>query len=68
MDNVDKVVLIVVVGILMSVAHSAANLEAREKRCIDDVLYMLTDNGYWLAYDRGCKAVTKPTSTQLNNA
>ena len=59
MDNVDKAVLIVVVGLMMVVVSSAANLEVPEKKCIDDRLYWLTDNGYWQAYNNACKAVTK---------
>lgn len=33
--------------------------DPREKKCIDGTLYWLTDQGYWLAYNKKCKVLTK---------
>lgn len=52
----EKVILISVICLVISVGYSVVNLkDTREKKCIDGALYWLTDQGYWLATNYNSK-------------
>ena len=60
MSRSDKVIAIIVLGFMLALFVRVTNMEQPVKKCIDDRLYRLTDNGYWIAdsFKPSCKLVT----------
>tara|TARA_R110002073_G_scaffold271947_1_gene435508 strand:- start:325 stop:528 length:204 start_codon:yes stop_codon:yes gene_type:complete len=61
MSRTDKVIVVaLVLGFMLALFVKVTNMEQPVKKCIDDRLYRLTDNGYWVAYSYkpSCKLVT----------
>ena len=60
MSRTDKIIVIIVLGFMLALFVRVTNIEQPVKKCIDDRLYHLTDNGYWIAYSYkpSCKLVT----------
>ena len=61
MSNKDNVILIIFFGFMLALFIGVTNMvTGAVEKCIDDRLYRLTDNGYWIAYahQSSCKPVT----------
>ena len=59
-DKQDCVIVIIVLSFMLALFIRVTNMEQPVKKCIDDRLYRLTDNGYWIAdsFKPSCKLVT----------
>ena len=58
MSRSDKVIVIIVLGFMLALFIRVINHEAPDRKCIDDKVHRLTNNGYWVAYNIVCKPAT----------